>query len=176
MKDYETTLIFDPQILDEGWDKAVQKYSAIIEADGTIKRTDRWGLRRLTYPIQKQQQGYYVQFVHNSPPETPRQIERQCLLDEQCFRYMTVVSDNPRYLEEQDKRSQARDAMPSTPSTTSPKTDDGEAQKIASTGETTGNSAPQNAPPAADQEKSDQTESSEKPNDAPAPAVEHPES
>jgi small subunit ribosomal protein S6 len=111
MNSYETTLIFDPQLQDEGWSEAVARYSNIIaERQGEVKRTDLWGLRRLAYPIRKQTQGYYVQFVHESPADVPREIERRCLLDETCLRYLTVVGDNPRYLEELDKRQSARDA------------------------------------------------------------------
>jgi small subunit ribosomal protein S6 len=110
MKPYETTIIFDPQLQEEGWEKAIEKYAGIITSKGEIKRTDRWGLRRLAYQIKKQTQGYYVQFIHESPPEIPREIERQCILDEACLRYLTVVGDNPRYLEEKEKRNAAREA------------------------------------------------------------------
>ena len=110
MTSYETTLIFDPQLQEEGWEKAVEKYAAIITRKGTIKRTDRWGLRRLAYEIKKCTQGYYVHFVHESPPEIPRDIERQCLLDETCLRYLTVVACNPKYQEEMDKRQAARES------------------------------------------------------------------
>ena len=109
MNPYETTLILDPQLQEEGWEKVIEKYSAIITAKGTIKRTDRWGLRRLAYEIKKHTQGYYVQIIHESPSATPRAIERQCVLDEQCLRYMTVVGDNPKYLEEQDNKRTARE-------------------------------------------------------------------
>ena len=110
MTPYETTIIFDPQLQEEGWEKAVEKYAAIITRKGIIKRTDRWGLRRLAYEIKKRAQGYYVHFVHESPPEIPREIERQCLLDETCLRYLTVVAGNPKYQEEMDKRQAARES------------------------------------------------------------------
>ncbi|HEX9750262.1 MAG TPA: 30S ribosomal protein S6 [candidate division Zixibacteria bacterium] len=105
MRDYETTLILDPQLAEEGWEQAITKYSTIISAKGTIKRTDRWGLRRLAYTIRKHGQGYYVHFIHYSSTDVPREIERQCELDEQCLRYLTVASDNPKYVEEMDKRA-----------------------------------------------------------------------
>lgn len=108
MTSYETTIIFDPQLQEEGWDKAVEEYAAIVGRGGEIKHTDRWGLRRLAYPIKRRNQGYYVHFIHESPPEIPREIERHCRLDENCLRYLTVVSDNPKYVEEMQKREAAR--------------------------------------------------------------------
>lgn len=109
MKLYETTFIMDPQLLDEGWEKAIARYSEIITRNGQIKRTERWGLRRLAYPIKKRTQGYYVHIVHESSPSVPREMERQFLLDENCLRYLTVLADNPMYLEEMDKRRAARE-------------------------------------------------------------------
>lgn len=109
MKLYETTFIMDPQLLEEGWEKAVARYSDIITRNGQIKRTERWGLRRMAYPIKKRVQGYYVHVVHESAPSVPRDLERQFLLDENCLRYLTVVADNPLYLEEMDRRRTARE-------------------------------------------------------------------
>jgi len=109
VKLYETTFIMDPQLMDDGWEKAVARYSEIITRNGQIKRTERWGLRRMAYLIKKRAQGYYVHLVHESAPSVPRDLERQFLLDETCLRYLTVVADNPLYLEEMDRRRTARE-------------------------------------------------------------------
>ena len=114
MKTYETTFIMDPQLLEEGWEKAIARYGEIITRSGQIKRTERWGLRRLAYPIKKCTQGYYVHFVHDSAPSVPKDLERQFLLDESCLRYLTVLSDNPLYLEEMDRRRVAREEAEAT--------------------------------------------------------------
>jgi small subunit ribosomal protein S6 len=107
---YETTYIIDPQLQDEGWEKSITKYSDIINANGRIKRLERWGLRRMAYMIKKQTHGFYVHIVHESAPSVPRELERNFCLDETCMRYLTVVADNPQYLEEMDKAKAARPA------------------------------------------------------------------
>ncbi len=114
MKTYETTYIMDPQLLEEGWEKAIARYGEIITRNGQIKRTERWGLRRLAYPIKKCTQGYYVHIIHDSAPSVPKDLERQFLLDETCLRYLTVLSDNPQYLEEMDRRRVAREEAEAT--------------------------------------------------------------
>lgn len=136
MTSYETTLIFDPQLQEEGWDKAVEEYAAIVGRGGEIKLTDRWGLRRLAYPINRRAQGYYVHFIHESPPEIPREIERHCRLDENCLRYLTVVSDNPKYVEELQKREAARASASTTTAATTPSTGDTAVAKPAKTEKT----------------------------------------
>jgi small subunit ribosomal protein S6 len=107
---YETTYIIDPQLLDEGWEKSIAKYSDIINQNGRIKRVDRWGLRRMAYMIKKQSHAFYVHIVHESAGSVPRELERQFRLDETCFRFLTVLADNPQYLEEMDKAKAARPA------------------------------------------------------------------
>jgi small subunit ribosomal protein S6 len=108
---YETTYIIDPQLQDEGWEKSITKYSDVINQNGRIKRLERWGLRRMAYQIKKQTHGFYVHIVHESAPSVPRELERQFCLDETCFRYLTVLADNPQYLEEMDKAKAARPAI-----------------------------------------------------------------
>lgn len=105
MKLYETTFILDPELKEDGWESAIAKYSGIINQAGTIKATYRWGLRRLAYEILKKTHGYYVHIIHESEPSVPLELERQFKLDEACMRYLTVVADNPKYLEELEKGS-----------------------------------------------------------------------
>ena len=106
---YETTFIVDAQLKDEGWDPLVEKYSAIITQNGSIKQLDRWGVRRLAYEINKQTHGYYVHVIHESDPSVPKELERQFKLDENCMRHLTVIADNPKYIEEMNK-AKARQA------------------------------------------------------------------
>lgn len=124
MKLYETTFILHPDLKEEGWEGAVSKYSGIITQNGTIRNTYRWGLRRLSYEIGKQSHGYYVHIIHESAPSIPRDLERQFLLDETCLRYLTVVADNPLYIEELEKQkvreSSAESGLRSSDTTTEP--------------------------------------------------------
>ena len=103
MKLYETTFILNPELKDDGWEAAVSKYSGIINQAGAIKTVYRWGLRRLAYEIAKQSHGYYVHIIHESEGSVPLELERQFKLDESCMRFLTVLADNPKYLEAMEK-------------------------------------------------------------------------
>jgi small subunit ribosomal protein S6 len=138
LKQYETTIIMDAQLKEEGWEKTIDKYSAIINQNGTIGQIDRWGVRRLAYEIEKQTHGFYVHVIHESAPSVLRELERQFQLDESCLRYLTVVADNPKYIEVMNKTKarqapsdggaeSARAADTSTPPVTTPATDVGSA-------------------------------------------------
>ncbi len=54
---------------------------------------DRWGRRRLAYPIKKKTAGFYVQVLHKSPTDIVRKLEQAFKLDEEIIRYLTVVVD-----------------------------------------------------------------------------------
>ena len=96
MRRYETTFILSPELEETELEKNISRYSNIITAGGgTIEKEDRWGMRRLAYQIKKKSQGYYVQLVHESGPDIPRELERQFILNEDCLRYLTVLARKP---------------------------------------------------------------------------------
>ena len=60
MRKYELIYIVKPQE-EEAIEALVAKFDGIItDNGGTIEKTDRWGKRRLAYPIQDLTEGYYV--------------------------------------------------------------------------------------------------------------------
>lgn len=61
MNNYELLYIIDPAVEDEAkenFNQAVQKI--ITDANGEVGKVDVWGMRKLAYPIRKQNEGYYV--------------------------------------------------------------------------------------------------------------------
>ena len=60
MINYEVMFIIDPTLEDEKKDAAVERVKNVIAAEGEVGNVDVWGLRKLAYPIQKKNEGYYV--------------------------------------------------------------------------------------------------------------------
>ena len=60
MKNYELMFIINPTLEDAKKEAAIEKVKAIIEADGEVEKVDAWGMRKLAYPIEKKNEGYYV--------------------------------------------------------------------------------------------------------------------
>ncbi len=54
---------------------------------------DRWGRRRLAYPIKKKNAGFYVQLQHKSPTDIVAKLEQAFRLDEDVRRHLTVAVD-----------------------------------------------------------------------------------
>ena len=73
---YEALYILDPAQGEEGIAALVEKFKAMVEAEGTVANIDEWGKRRLAYPINDLPEGYYVLMTFESKPEFPAELER----------------------------------------------------------------------------------------------------
>ena len=87
---YEVLYIIDPAQGEEGIAALVEKFKALVEANGTLTSIDEWGKRRLAYAIQYKTEGYYVLMYIKAPAELPREIERNMQISDSVLRYLTV--------------------------------------------------------------------------------------
>jgi small subunit ribosomal protein S6 len=60
------------------------------EGEGTVIRTEDWGVRRLAYPIQHKREGHYYLMYFAMPPANVKQFERSILLAEGIMREIIV--------------------------------------------------------------------------------------
>ena len=73
---YEVLYIIDPAQGEEGIAALVEKFKAMVEAEGTLSSIDEWGKRRLAYPINDLAEGYYVLMNFEAKPEFPAELDR----------------------------------------------------------------------------------------------------
>ena len=73
---YEVLYIIDPAQGEEGIAALVEKFKAMVEAEGTLANIDEWGKRRLAYPINDLNEGYYVLMNFETNPAFPAELER----------------------------------------------------------------------------------------------------
>lgn len=61
MTKYEMLYILDASIQDDAKDAIVKKFEDLVTVSGgAVEKTDRWGVRKLQYPIDYKTEGYYV--------------------------------------------------------------------------------------------------------------------
>ncbi|MGL4642177.1 MAG: 30S ribosomal protein S6, partial [Cetobacterium sp.] len=61
MKKYELMFIINPTILEEGRETVIAKVNNILTTAGaTVLKSEKWGERKLAYPIDKKKTGFYV--------------------------------------------------------------------------------------------------------------------
>ena len=88
---YEVLYILDPALGEEGIAALVEKFKAMVEAEGTLTNIDEWGKRRLAYPINDLPEGYYVLMNFESNPAFPAEMERVMKITEGVLRCLTTV-------------------------------------------------------------------------------------
>ncbi len=95
MHNYEFTFIVHPDVEDEGMTGVVEKVSQFITGGGgQITNVNRWGRRRLAYPIRKQREGYYVLMHVQLDPQSINELERSLKLTEEVIRYLLVRGED----------------------------------------------------------------------------------
>ncbi len=87
---YETMLVFSVANGDEAVTALVEKFKALIEANGTIESVDEWGKRKLAYPINYETEGYYMLVNFTCEPEFPAELDRIVKITEGVLRALTV--------------------------------------------------------------------------------------
>ena len=95
MREYETTLIVQPEISDEGIASLQERLDGILEgADAIPLLYDDLGKRRLAYEIQDFQKGRYVMLQFLDKGSAIPDFERALRLEDSVIRFLTVqVSD-----------------------------------------------------------------------------------
>ena len=88
---YEVLYILNPALGEEGIAALVEKFKAMVEAEGTLTNVDEWGKRRLAYPINDLPEGYYVLMNFESKPAFPAELERVMKITEGVMRCLTTV-------------------------------------------------------------------------------------
>lgn len=73
---YEALYIINPQLTEEGTQALVEKFKAMVEAEGTLTEVNEWGKRRLAYPIEDLNEGYYVLMTFESKTDFPAELTR----------------------------------------------------------------------------------------------------
>ena len=92
MRNYEVAYIADPD-LDEQAQAALDERVAgwISSSGGTLQQVDRWGKRRMAYPIRKRLDGIYIFVQAQLPAPAAAQIEREMRLQESILRFMITA-------------------------------------------------------------------------------------
>ena len=88
---YEVLYIINPTLGEEGINALVEKFKAMVEAEGTLSNIDVWGKRRLAYEINDLTEGYYVLMNMETKPEFPAEMERVMKITEGVLRCMTTA-------------------------------------------------------------------------------------
>ncbi|MGW8114574.1 30S ribosomal protein S6 [Caproicibacterium sp. NSD3] len=87
---YETVFILSTKLDEDATNAMIQKFKDLIAANGTIDGVDEWGKRRLAYPINKENEGYYVLVNFTSVPSFTAELDRIYKITDGVLRSLIV--------------------------------------------------------------------------------------
>lgn len=111
---YETTFIVNAALEDPDIDTVIAKVANYIENHGgNIQEVNKWGRRRLAYPINKKYNGFYVHIIFDSMPSTVPILERFLVLEDTVLRHLTLIlASKVREYRERRAREEGRPIAP----------------------------------------------------------------
>jgi small subunit ribosomal protein S6 len=88
---YESVVILNATLEDAQIESIISSLTEQMSANGVeITDIDKWGRKRLAYPIKKGKSGFYIIFHFTSPREYITKFERTLRLDENVIRFLTI--------------------------------------------------------------------------------------
>lgn len=90
MNSYETLFVVYPTLSEEDTKAVVDKFVSLIASEGTVAEVKEWGKRRLAYPIDDLNEGYYVLVDFEAEAAFPAELERRFRIDDKIMRSIVV--------------------------------------------------------------------------------------
>ena len=77
MRKYEMLYILSTDLAEEVRDGIVSKFESVVkENGGTVEKVDKWGVKKLAYPINYKTEGYYVLMAFESDVNLITELKR----------------------------------------------------------------------------------------------------
>ena len=95
MRNYELTLVIDPDLSSVDQKKLVEKVKKIVEEiKGKVSKVTEWGKKELAYPIKKRTMGYYFLCLLNLPEDGVEKLDKKLKVEEGIMRFLQVKKEN----------------------------------------------------------------------------------
>jgi len=94
MKNYETVFILNPVLSEDQAKDTVEKFVKVLtEQKANVINVERWGLKKLAYPINKKSTGFYNLIEFEAANNVVSVLETEFRRDEGIMRFLTTALD-----------------------------------------------------------------------------------
>lgn len=91
LQDYELVFIISPEVADESLENTINGISQFITGkDGIVDNVERWGKRRLAYPVEHFLEGNYVLARFKLNPTRCKELEANLKISEEVLRHLLI--------------------------------------------------------------------------------------
>lgn len=125
---YETIFIIDASLAEDQIAALSEKFRSMIANAGEIEVVEEWGKRRLAYPINDKNEGYYVLVRFSAPAEFPKELDRVYGITDGIMRTLIIKRDEAKEAANERaaaaKKKAREKAAPAAPAAEAPATEE----------------------------------------------------
>lgn len=97
MRHYENLVIVKPTLTEEEIQSSIAAIEAVLTSNGAeITARDAMGMKKLAYPIDKNERGYFHVVYYTMDPSSIEEVERRFRINEDLLRFVTIKYDSKR--------------------------------------------------------------------------------
>ena len=93
MNKYESVVIINPNVDEEGLKALVENFTKLINTDGKVEKVEELGKRKLAYEINKYSEAYYVVYNFEANPNLISELERNYRITDEVIKFMTIKNE-----------------------------------------------------------------------------------
>jgi len=91
MSDYELVAIISPEIDEEGMGRIIDEVGKrVTNRGGAVNETNKWGKRKLAYPLRKFKEGNYISTRFKLDSKLIKEVEAEIRASEEILRHLVV--------------------------------------------------------------------------------------
>jgi len=104
MNCYETLFVVKPTLTEEEIAATITKVKDILAKEGAeLLGTNDMGMRKLAYPVQKNDRGYYTVLFYKGEGTLINELERNLKISEDVIKFLTVKYSNTKEMTQFNK-------------------------------------------------------------------------
>ena len=89
MTKYEMLYVLDAGLAEDATEALIKKFEDLVTVGGgAVETIDRWGVKKLQYPINYKTEGYYVLMTFDANPSQIAEMERVASITDGVIRRM----------------------------------------------------------------------------------------
>ncbi len=94
MNKYESVIIINPSVDEQGLKNLETKFTNLINGDGKVESVEELGLKKLAYEINKNKEAYYMVINFEANPNFVAELERIYRITDEVIKFIVVRKED----------------------------------------------------------------------------------
>ena len=90
MNKYESVIIVNPNVDEEGIKALEKKFTDIINNDGKLEKIDNLGKRKLAYEVKKNNEGIYLVLTFEANADLIEELQRNYRITHEVIKFIVI--------------------------------------------------------------------------------------